>query len=524
MTTPTDPFSDSSQAERACRELFEGRFIWVPGLGWLAYDGTRWAEATEDGPLSALRAWTRERLVEASAVVDAALFRLRADDTKEALAEWQRRTKVETAWKRRRSAAALKAVMSLARGIALVAPDKLDANPDLLNCRNGTLVFPWGDLIPHDPGHYLTRVTACDYNPAAVHEDWNRALDAVPPDVEPWLRVRYGQGITGHMCPDDKVLIQQGGGWNGKSTVLTGVARALGDYYLMASDKILMASHSAEHTTDLADLRGARFVAIEETPETGRLDVVRLKKLAGTERITARKMRQDNVSFPATHTLFVNTNYPPAVGETDDGTWRRLLLVTFPYRFTNEPEGELDRQGDPGLRYRLKAGAEGQHEAVLAWLVEGALAWYAGRREMPAVPASVAADTAEWRGRTDHIAAFWFDHLDPDPTTYIYAGHLIWHFNNYLRQHGNAPVAESTFIRRFRTHPDTVGHCVEQTRIRTGSRQRLTLSEPHGAIDPFARQPGVPSGQIQVWTGVRFRGSAENSWAPDTHQDHEKGL
>lgn len=475
-------FTDSGQAEAACREALADKFIHVAGVGWLRYTGAVWREVPEKAPLAELRRWTTAKLADAATS---------NGDLK--------------AWVRRLDNSKLKAALTLAQGFdgISVEPDELDARPDILNCRNGVVYLPTGDLVPHDPRHYLTKIAGCDYEPGAEHADWSAALTAIPESVRPWLQARYGQAITGHACPDDRMVIQQGGGSNGKSTVLAGIAGALGDYYHQAPSRLLIGSQNGAHTADLADLRGTRFVAIEETPESGRLDVVLLKTLAGTPRVSARKLYQDPVSFPATHTIFLNTNYTPIVGETDEGTWRRLLLVVFPYTFTADPVDDLDLPGDPHLRDRM-AGAD-QRRAALAWLVAGARAWYELGRTFEAPPAMVVSDTAEWRDRTDSVATFWNDHLDPDPESYIWGGDLIWFYNSYMRFHGNSGVAELTFWRRFAQHAITTGALVSKRKVRNGAGQTLKMSRPYGALDPHSRLPGVPEGQIWAWVGLRFR-------------------
>lgn len=494
-------FTDHALAGEVALAVMADRFCWVPGLGWLAYDGRRWAEVPDEVPREAVRAWFRTQLLDATETQ--AFVRALEERT---MADVDRADKAVKNWLRASTGRTLDTVLKLARGLCLVAPGALDADPDLLNCRNGVVHLPTGELREHDPSLLLTQITGADYRPTALHADWTSALRAVPAAVQPWLQVRYGQACTGHAAADDRVLIQQGGGANGKSTVLAGVSAALGSYYFMASDKILMASHMGAHTTDLADLRGRRFVTIEETPEAGRLDVVRLKKLAGTELITARKMHQNNITFPATHSLVVNTNYPPVVSETDEGTWRRLLLVVFPYTFTSDPQGDGELRGDPHLRNRLH-GPE-QREAALAWLVEGAVNWYEAGRVMPEVPEVVAADTGEWQDRTDMVARFWDDYLVADVNAYVWAADLIWMFNQMMRQHGNAPLAENTFVRRFRTHKRTAGAMVAKARMRT-TAANLEFSRPYGALDPFSRLPGAPGGQVTAWVGLRFRKDVE---------------
>jgi putative DNA primase/helicase len=90
--------------------------------------------------------------------------------------------------------------------------------------------------------------------------------------------------------------------------------------------------------------------AVEETPEEGRLDIQRVKMLTSPE-ITARLMRQDNVTFKTTHALIVNTNHEPRVESTDHGTWRRLPLVKYPYTYLKPGQPKrlpTHRSGDRG--------------------------------------------------------------------------------------------------------------------------------------------------------------------------------
>lgn len=151
------------------------------------------------------------------------------------------------------------------------------------------------------------------------------------------------------------------------------------------ADRVLLV-RPGDHPTELMTLRDARLAIIEEFAELGHLSVKQLKTLMGTEYITARYCGKDNVTWRATHTPFVTTNYLPRVDESDHGTWRRLAMVEFPYRYRKEHEAiekDGDVRGDDGLRMRVRAGLEGQHKAVLAWLVDGAVRWYRSGQVMP---------------------------------------------------------------------------------------------------------------------------------------------
>src|SRR5207342_835538 len=134
-------------------------------------------------------------------------------------------------------------------------------------------------------------------------------------------------------------------------------------------------------------------------------------------RITARHVHRDNFTFQASHSLFTTTNYVPIVNETDHGTWRRLTLLSFPYTFRKpgEPmESDSDRRGDPTLKARIRQDANGQHDAIVTWAVEGAMRWYADPDTALQPTETIAEDTRAWRAEADRILGFWDEHLTAD--------------------------------------------------------------------------------------------------------------
>jgi phage/plasmid-associated DNA primase len=207
----------------------------------------------------------------------------------------------------------------------------------------------------------MTKITQGSYIPGLRHPDWDQALQAIREDAREWLQTRVGQAITGHPTPDGRVLVLQGGGENGKSTLSTdGFVVALGDYASIASAKFLT---SGEHSTERADLRGQRVFVAEETSEGRCLDVTAIKQIQDVGLIKARLLYRDNMTFAASHSLFITTNYELIVSETDHGTWRRLCKLAFPWLWRKpgeESTGPWDRPGNAGLKERLKAGLDGR--------------------------------------------------------------------------------------------------------------------------------------------------------------------
>lgn len=386
------------------------------------------------------------------------------------------------------------------KGLLVVAPEKFDSDPYLLNCPNGVVDLRTGDIGDHNPKLRMTKIAKVPYWPNATHADWTQALAAIPEDVQEWLQVRYGQGITGFPTDDDVLPIQQGGGQNGKSTLVSAVVSAAGDYGVYVPEKVLLANPN-EHPTDMMTLRGARLAVIEETPEGKHLPTKRLKDLLGTPTMTARAMRQDFVSWDTSHSLFLNTNHLPQVAETDHATWRRLALVKFPFKFVDPSQPLMspeERHGDPGLRDRLKYNSDDQLEAVLAWVIKGAIAWFEmDRRQLP-TPLSVQSDTQDWRAETDLVMAYAQERLSfGGASSIVLATELFDDFKEWLSASGRQEWSETLFSSRFQDHELAKKNYVERKRIRSASATIQRRHPPIANVKPLAQQ-------VTVWVGVAF--------------------
>lgn len=469
---------DSRLAEWVASEHLAGRVCWSGGVGWLQFDGRAWRTITDATVVEVVRGVLRD-LHASEVLAGAGVDRLK------------QLTVLHQAGK-------IRAVVGLLRGVLERRAEDFDRHPDLLNCGNGVVDLRTGDLLPHDGDLLLTKVTKVAYKPGAHSHDWEKALEALPSDVADWLQVRFGQAATGHMTSDDVMPVLQGNGSNGKSTVVEAIRTALGSHAVVVPERLLLANPS-DHPTELTTLQGARLALIEETPESQRLSVKRLKDTLGTPTMTARRIQKDNVSWQATHSLFLTTNYRPRVNETDHGTWRRLAMVRFPYTFrigNGEPRGTDDRPGDPRLRERLRAGREGQHEAVLAWVVQGARRWYEAGQVMPPTPERVLSDTEQWRVGSDLVLAYTTERLVFEAGACVLTKELFDDFTEWLDQRGQKPWSDQLFSERFAGHDVVTARGV--TKQRTRPRGRLSRRDG-------VRTSPTPDSVQRVWSGVRFR-------------------
>jgi putative DNA primase/helicase len=457
-------------------EALSQRWAWSSATGLLRYDGKVWRPAEHQSLIEAVRQGLEVIEVEEHA----ALVRLGASKGEIAKAlSLLNRTRMRN-------------VADLVLGIYMEHDLEVDQHPDLLNTPTGIVDLTTGELRPHDPALMFTKITEAEYDPTASSQDWRTALKALPKDVRRWMQVRFGQGITGHMTSDDKVPFLSGGGKNGKSAVLGAINKAAGSYSVIVPDRLLLAN-AGDHPTELTTLMGARLAFAEELPEGRHLNTKRLKDIAGTPEITARRMRQDFVTWHATHSLFVSTNHKPLIAETDGGTWRRTVLVRFPWRYrsASDPiETAYDKPADENLRERLKNRAD---PAVLAWLVEGAVAWYAAGKVIPPVPETVTRDTQMWREDSDLVLGYVGEKLVKDDNYAIACSDLTRDFNDWLLARGNNEWSASLVNSRFEGHESMVG--VDRKRVKFG---KVMPSRPSS----FMSKP-IPA-NTNAWRGVRF--------------------
>lgn len=479
-------FTDAKLAEKLAREVLVKRFLCTPAQGWFEWDGTVWRAVAETVVTEAVR----KRVI---ARFDAELNRVSKDP--------DRGFDMATEWKKVLAAAKISNIVRLARGVpgVYIADEMLDRDPDLLNTPSGVVDLRTGEIGEHNPAFLMTKITRGRYIEGYVHPDWTMALEAIREDARAWLQTRVGQAVTGHPTPDGRLILLQGGGSNGKSAITTdGIVPALGDYASVASTKLFMAG---EHSTERAELRGKRFLIAEELTEGRSIDVAALKQIQDVGTITARKLYKDNMTFQATHSLFVTTNYVPVVNETDHGTWRRLAMLRFPWRFLRPEEtpiGAQDRPGDVGIKARIKASESGQHDAIVTWCVDGARRWYAGRFEGDRamdLPESVEADTRLWRVSADRILGYATERLRRVEGACVLTVELIEDFNAWLAMNGHGTWSLETFKSRFEQHEVVIGWGV------TAKQTRDLSKLSRRGVGPEAPSPA----RARVFWNLAFR-------------------
>lgn len=277
-----------------------------------------------------------------------------------------------------------------------ILPKNMDTDKMYVNCKNGIIDLRTGELIPHDINRFMTKMLNVQLpEKPKTPKLWTNFLgDIFGGDRE---LIRYIQKSVGYSLSgsttEQCVFFLYGTGRNGKSTFLEIVRYIMGDYATNIQPETIMVRPSqGSANSDIARLKGARFVTSVEPNEGMRINEGLLKQLTGDDIVTARKLYGDEFEFKPEFKLWMATNHKPIIRGTDTGIWRRIHIIPFTVSI---PVEKVDRR----LKYKLRE----ELPDILAWAVEGCRIWQSEGLRMPK---AVLNAVQEYRHEMDVISAF----------------------------------------------------------------------------------------------------------------------
>ncbi|MBO7691485.1 MAG: hypothetical protein J6T10_02485 [Methanobrevibacter sp.] len=275
--------------------------------------------------------------------------------------------------------------------------DYFDTQPDLINVENGIVNLRNGELIPHNPDYHMSKIGFSSYaEECEKPRRWLQFLNEITDNNQElidYLQKAVGYSLTAS-TREQCLFICYGNGCNGKSTFMDVITTLLGTYALnMQAESIMVKKHSAAVNTDIARLKGARFVTVAEPQEGMKLNESLIKQLTGGDKITARFLFAEEFEFKPEFKMWISTNHKPIISGTDNGIWRRIVLIPFTVKI---PQDKIDRN----LSYRLRK----ELPQIMRWAVEGCIKWQ--QEGLTKQPDCIAQASAEYREEMDVLAKF----------------------------------------------------------------------------------------------------------------------
>ena len=453
---PSDA-TDVGQA-RVLGKYFSSKLRYSPATDYIRYDGACWQE-TKPGSRAVAHELTDLQLAEAEAAIQerkpafestgaaevAAMnpkkkaLVLMTPVQREAFQRYEEATEYRAYTLKRRDSKLVTATLKEAQPILEIDPAMLDRDWYLLCTPDATYDLRKGmaGARPHDPEDFITHMTSKSPSDKGM-AIWQEALNTFfCGDKE---LIRYVQCVAGVVCVGqvflEAMIIAYGDGRNGKSTFWNTISRIMGSYSGNISADSLTVQCRRNVKPELAEARGKRLLIAAEMEEGVRMNTSTVKQLTSTDNVFAEKKYKDPFSFTPSHTLVLYTNHLPKIGATDDGTWRRLIVIPFNAKIS----GNSDIKNYADYLY------ENAGEAIMQWMIEGAkMAIDMGFRfELPRV-VQLAID--EYRRQNDWLGLFLSERCELGSSFRVKSGDLYRAYRTFCMDSNEYTRSTSDFYK-----------------------------------------------------------------------------
>lgn len=415
--------TDAANAERFVASNANRARYCGPEKQWYVWDGRRWAPS--------LRGEAGRLALETARSIYAEAATIENDDERKALGAWAMKSE---------NAPQIMNMLKLAamfKEVAIVPAD-LDADPWLLTVENGTLDLRNGQLRVHRCEDLISKMVPIRYEPRATCPVWERHLELVLPDekTRAFFQRASGYSLTG-LDVEEVFFFLQGEGQNGKTKTLEVLAALLGDYAWTATFGAFVRTHNSVPLNVIADLKGRRFVVVDEGEENQTFNESLLKNVTGGSNVAGRQLYSRTINYRPTFKLWFGSNYKPSIQGIDLAIWRRVRLIPFNVTI---PEDKRDKF----FVQKLMAELSG----ILNWTLAGLAEW---QRIGLAPSDDVRNATRAYRSEMDTVKEFIEEQCDKRPKATVKLTDLYSCFFSWSKRNGNnLPMGRRAFADRLR--------------------------------------------------------------------------
>jgi P4 family phage/plasmid primase-like protien len=308
--------------------------------------------------------------------------------------------------KNQKTASLLGQVITLLKAKLAVKDDVLSfvANPpSVINCSNGELWIAEDgsvELGRHRPESHLRHCLQVAYDPDALCPKYNRAVREIfSLSEKPKEMRRHWNEFVGYVIQPRRnipsIVILLGDGDNGKTVLIRTVIRLLGDQLVHAQ----RVEDLDKNRFAIGSLFGKYLFVDDDVKAGARLPDGMLKTISEAKEVTGELKYHPLFNFVVRTVPVLLCNNIPSLADLSHGMLRRLMVIPFDRRFTDE-----DRDRD--LFERIWA-------QELPGVLNQALAGYKRLLERGAKfkrPAAVRRATKRWFRQANPLPAFIDDH------------------------------------------------------------------------------------------------------------------
>ena len=275
-----------------------------------------------------------------------------------------------------------------------------------------------------------------DYDQHADTELMERTMQTIMADDEDMVRFMQklmGYTITGEVR-EETFTVFSGNGRNGKGQVSQLLEKMLGRFFVSMDAALITERKVQNEPAELGKLLGSRVAYFKELQPDEKLRTSQVQLLSGGDPIAVTPKYADPMNITPYHKYTLETNHMPVLSD--------MLCVHFPVTFTDlEPDEApqpFRRQIDCTLKDRLAA----DYVSVLAWLVQGAVAWYACGGLKKNAPAKVTEFSREYFKDQDKLSQFLSECCEVNAGKRTETGEFLDAYNDWADREG-VPVSDA---------------------------------------------------------------------------------
>lgn len=450
-----EDYSDIGEAKVLVQE-YKGELLYTDATDFLSYDGVCWRENKQKA-VGAVEEFLDMQLADAREQLAAATKALTENGIEESAVrtggktlEKQIGAELMDAYKEFLSAKSYYAFVMKYRNYKnivntqnaakpMVAADisMFDVQENYLNTPDAAYDLEKGvaGVMPHRSSDLMTKITNASPGEKGK-EIWEDALNTFfcgDRELMEYVQETVGLAAIGKVY-EEALIIAYGEGRNGKSTFWNAISRVMGTYAGTISADALTVGCRRNVKPEIAELKGKRLIIAAELEEGVRLSTSILKQLCSTDQVRGEKKFKDPFDFTPSHTVVLYTNHLPKVGASDDGTWRRLIVIPFHAKI----EGSSDVKNYADYLYEHAA------PSIMAWIIEGARKVIAANHKLKK-PVVVEKAIEQYRGMNDWMGIFLEECCDVGDGLEQKAGEFYQEYRNFCQRTGEYTRHNSDF-------------------------------------------------------------------------------
>ena len=304
-------------------------------------------------------------------------------------------------------------------------------------------------LRPNTPEWFSQVTLPYQFDPSAGCPRWNAFLEHnLESDAE---RTKVLQEWAGYLLLPDtgeqKFMVLEGEGANGKSVFLSGVTAMLGEGNVSNVPLEIFGGRFA-----LTSTLGKLLNACGDAGEIDKTAEGLLKTFTGGDRMFFDRKGVSGINARPTARLMIACNNRPRFSDHSEGIWRRMLLVPWRVRVTRENRNR--RMIDPAWWKEV-----GELPGIFRW----ALAGLARLRAQGGFTQSVVMDNAlaNYQDEMNPARVFLTENTEVDLALSVRCKDLYRFYKKWSEESGYRPMADRTFGREVhRRFPSIKRHSI----------------------------------------------------------------